>query len=217
MGGCSHIYAGIRQALEATPSLFPQRPTVACQGIEGAYSQIACDRLFKAPAIMYFQTFDHVFKAVESGMCQYGILPIENSTAGSVQAVYDLMLRHNFSIVRSARLKICHNLLAKHGAKLEDVKEVYSHEQAINQCAGYLAGLKGAKVTIVENTAVASRMVAQSERTDVAALSSRYCAEHYGLDIVQENVQDQDNNYTRFICISKSRRYTPGRTAPLSC
>ena len=210
MGGCSHIYAGIRQALEATPSLFPQRPTVACQGIEGAYSQIACDRLFKAPAIMYFQTFDHVFKAVESGMCQYGILPIENSTAGSVQAVYDLMLRHNFSIVRSARLKICHNLLAKHGAKLEDVKEVYSHEQAINQCAGYLAGLKGAKVTIVENTAVASRMVAQSERTDVAALSSRYCAEHYGLDIVQENVQDQDNNYTRFICISKKPEIYPG-------
>ena len=210
IGKGSRVYDGIREALNSTPNLVPQRPTVACQGIEGAYSQIACDRLFKAPTIMFFQTFDHVFKAVESGMCQYGILPIENSTAGSVKAVYDLMLRHNFSIVRSARLKISHNLLAKHGAKLSDIKEVYSHEQAISQCSGYLAGLKGVKVTVVENTAVASRMVAESERTDVAALSSRFCAEQYGLDIIQSNVQDQDNNYTRFICISKKPEIYPG-------
>ena len=209
LGLNSAVYDSIRRALEETPHLFPQRPTVACQGIEGAYSQVACDRLFKAPTIMFFQTFDHVFKAVESGMCQYGILPIENSTAGSVKAVYDLMIRHNFSIVRSARLKVSHNLLAKHGTKLEDVKEVFSHEQAISQCANYLAE-KGVKVTVVENTAVASRMVAQSERTDVAALSSRFCAEQYGLNILQENVQDQDNNYTRFICISKKPEIYPG-------
>ncbi|MEA4934735.1 MAG: prephenate dehydratase [Lawsonibacter sp.] len=210
MGLDSAIYDEIQNALNTTPDLFPQRPVVACQGIEGAYSQIACDRLFKAPTILYFQTFAHVFKAVESGMCQYGILPIENSTAGSVNAVYDLMLRHNFSIVRSARLKINHNLLAKHGAKLEDIKEIFSHEQAISQCAGYLAGLKGVKVTVVENTAVASRMVAESDRSDVAALSSRFCAEHYGLNTLQENVQDQDNNYTRFICISKKLEIYPG-------
>ena len=210
IGHSSQVYEGIRQALEATPSLFPQRPTVACQGVEGAYSQIACDRLFKAPAILFFHTFDHVFKAVESGLCQYGILPIENSTAGSVKAVYDLMLKHNFHIVRSARLKISHNLLAKHGTKLEDIKEVYSHEQAISQSAAYLAGLKGVKVTVVENTAVASKMVAESDRTDVAALSSRFCAEHYGLNILEENVQDHDNNYTRFICISKKPEIYPG-------
>lgn len=210
LGKNSAVYEGIREALATTPNLFPQRPTVACQGIEGAYSQIACDRLFKAPTIMYFQTFDHVFKAVESGMCQYGILPIENSTAGSVKAVYDLMLRHNFSIVRSARLKVSHNLLSKHGVKLEDIREVYSHEQAINQCAGYLAGLKGVKVTVVENTAMAAKLVADSSRNDVAALSSRFCAEHYGLQILQENVQDQDSNYTRFICISKKPEIYPG-------
>ncbi|OUQ78924.1 bifunctional chorismate mutase/prephenate dehydratase [Flavonifractor sp. An100] len=210
IGGESKVYRGIRAALETTPQLFPQRPTVACQGIEGAYSQIACDRLFKAPSILYFQTFDHVFKAVESGMCQYGILPIENSTAGSVKAVYDLMLRHNFYIVRSARLKVSHNLLAKHGVKKENIREVYSHEQAINQCAGYLAAWKGVKVTVVENTAVASQMVAQSERTDVAALSSRFCGELYGLDTLEENVQDHDNNYTRFICISKKPEIYPG-------
>ena len=210
LGLGSQVYENIRQALTSTPELFPQRPVVACQGVEGAYSQIACDRLFKAPTIMFFQTFDHVFKAVESGMCQYGILPIENSTAGSVKAVYDLMISHNFSIVRSARLKVSHNLLAKPGVKLEDVREVFSHEQAISQCSAYLAGLKNVKVTVVENTAMASKLVAESDRRDVAALSSRFCAELYGLNIVQENVQDHDNNYTRFICISKKPEIYPG-------
>lgn len=209
LGQESQVYQGIRTALKETNPLFPQRPTVACQGIEGAYSQLACDRLFKAPTILYFQTFDHVFKAVESGMCQYGILPIENSTAGSVNAVYDLMIQHNFHIVRSARLKVSHNLLAKPGVKLEDIKEVFSHEQALNQSSGFLAKL-GVKVTVVENTAVASKMVADSPRTDVAALSSRLCAEQYGLSIVRANVQDQDSNYTRFICISKNPEIYPG-------
>ena len=210
LGRGSKVYDGIKKAMEETPQLFPQRPTVACQGIEGAYSQIACDRLFKAPSILYFQSFDHVFKAVEIGKCQYGILPIENSTAGSVNAVYDLMIRHNFSIVCSARLKVSHNLLAKPGTKLEDIRDVYSHEQALHQCAGYLAGLKNVAVHVVENTAVAARMVAQSDRSDVAALSSRFCAEQYDLEIVQDNVQDQDNNYTRFICISKKPEIYPG-------
>ena len=209
LGLNSQVYESMRQAMENTPNLFPQRPVVACQGIEGAYSQIACDHLFKAPNIKFFQSFDNVFQAVESGECQYGILPIENSTAGSVNAVYDLMIRHNFSIVRSARLKISHNLLARHGAKRSDIREVYSHEQAISQCAGYLAKL-GVKINVAANTAVAARMVADSNRSDVAALSSRFCAEHYGLDILEENVQDQDSNYTRFICISKKPEIYPG-------
>ena len=183
---------------------------MACQGIEGAYSQIACDSIFKSPTILYFDTFDHVFKAVESGMCQYGILPIENSTAGSVNATYDLMTRHNFSIVRSARLKVSHNLLAKAGTGLADIKEVFSHEQAINQCSAFLSGLKGVKVTVVPNTAVAARMVSQSERRDVAALSSRFCGETYGLELLRANVQNRDNNYTRFICISQKPEIYPG-------
>ena len=209
-GVTSKVYETIRKALDTTPDLFPQRATVACQGVEGAYSQIACDSIFKAPTILYFNTFEHVFKAVESGMCQYGVLPIENSTAGSVNAIYDLMTKHNFSIVRSARLKVSHNLLCKHGVKEEDIKEIFSHQQAISQCAGYLSTLKGVKVTVVENTALAAQMVAQSERRDVAALSSRFCGELYGLNLLEQNVQDQDNNYTRFICISKNPEIYPG-------
>ena len=209
-GVTSQVYETIRKALDTTPDLFPQRAMVACQGVEGAYSQIACDSIFKAPTILYFNTFEHVFKAVESGMCQYGVLPIENSTAGSVNAIYDLMTRHNFSIVRSARLKVSHNLLTKHGVKKEEITEVFSHQQAIRQCAGYLSTLKDVKVTVVENTALAAQMVAQSERRDVAALSSRFCGELYGLNLLEQNVQDQDNNYTRFICISKNPEIYPG-------
>ena len=209
LGRDAEIYQGIRTALENTQKLFPQASKVACQGVEGAYSQIACCRMFKSPEITYCKSFENVFQAVDSGECSYGVLPIENSTAGSVHAVYDLMQKYNFFIVRSARMKITHNLLAKRGAKLEEIKEIISHEQAINQCTGFLAEL-GVKVTVVRNTAVAAKMVAESDRTDLAALSSRFCAELYHLDILKESVQDRDNNYTRFICISKNQEIYPG-------
>ncbi len=206
----SPLYQRITQAIESTPNLFPQAPMVACQGVEGAYAQIACEKIFKTPFIMYFKNFEAVFNAIDQGLCQYGILPLENSTAGSVNKVYDLMINHNFSIVRTFRLKIDHNLLALPGAKLSDIKEIYSHEQAIGQCAGFLNTMPGAKVIPVENTAVAAQMVAHSGRTDVAALSSRACEELYGLNCLASNIQDKGNNRTRFICISKNLEIYPG-------
>ena len=206
----SPLYDEITKAINNTPKLFPQAPMVACQGVEGAYSQIACEKIFKSPFIMYFKNFEGVFNAIDKGLCQYGILPIENSTAGSVKKVYDLMIRHSFSIVRSFRLKIDHNLLALPGAKLENIHEVYSHEQAINQCSEFLQNLTGIKIIPVENTAVAAEMVAKSGRTDVAAISSRSCAELYGLKALATAIQDKGNNYTRFICISKNMEIFPG-------
>ena len=142
----TELYHRIIDAIETTPRLFPQAPMVACQGVEGAYSQIACEKIFKAPMIMYFKNFEAVFNAIEQGLCQYGILPLENSTAGSVKKVYDLMISHSFSIVRTFRLKVDHNLLVNPGTKLEDIKEIYSHEQAISQCAQFLHGLKSVKI-----------------------------------------------------------------------
>ena len=204
------LYRKITDSIENTNKLFPQSPTVACQGVEGAYSQIACEKIFKSPSIMYFKNFDGVFSAIDNGLCQYGILPIENSTAGSVKKVYDLMIHHNFSIIRTFRLKVDHNLLAKPGAKLADIKEIYSHEQAINQCTDFLKSLPGVKVIPVENTAVAASMVAASDRTDIAALSSRYCEDLYGLKCLAASVQDKGNNRTRFICISKNLEIYPG-------
>ena len=209
-GEMSQLYKSISKAIDETPKLFPQAPIVACQGVEGAYSQIACEKIFKSPFIMYFKNFDGVFNAIEQGMCQYGILPIENSTAGSVTKVYDLMIRHNFSIVRTFRLKVDHNLLANPGATLADIKTIYSHEQAINQCTDFLRSLPGVNVVAVENTAMASEMVAKSGQKDVAALSSRSCAELYGLNCLAASVQDKGNNRTRFICISKNLEIYPG-------
>lgn len=204
------LYEQITDSIENTAKLFPQAPMVACQGVEGAYSQIACEKIFKSPFIMYFKNFDAVFQAIEQGLCQYGILPIENSTAGSVKKIYDLMIHHNFSIVRTFRLKIDHNLLALPGAKLENIKQIYSHEQAINQCSDFLKNLNGVQIIPVENTAVAANMVAQSGRTDVAAISSRSCEELYGLKSLADSIQDKGNNRTRFICISKNLEIYPG-------
>lgn len=196
-------------AMEETPELFPQQADVACQGVEGAYSQQACDKLFRTPNIFYCSTFEAVFSAIENGLCRYGVIPLENSTAGSVNAVYDLMQQHNFSIVRSARLKVDHCLLARKGAKLSDIREIRTHEQAVGQCSEFLHKL-GVKVVRCENTAIAAKEVAESGRTDIAALASRSCAALYGLDVLQESVQDQGNNYTRFICISRDLEIYPG-------
>lgn len=159
---------------------------------------------------MYFKTFEAVFNAVDKGMCRYGILPIENSSAGSVNQVYDLMKKFRFSIVRGVKLRINHTLLAKKGVQLEGIKEIYSHEQGLNQCSEFLRANPQIKANVCENTAVAAKLVAQSDRTDIAAISSRECAELYGLQILSDHIQNSDNNYTRFICISRSLEIYPG-------
>jgi len=208
--GESELGAKIQRALETTPKVFPSFASVACQGVEGAYSQIACEKLFDVPNIMYFKTFDAVFTAIEQGFCQYGVLPIENSTAGSVNQVYDLMMKHNFHIVRSVRIKVDHSLVAKKGTRKSDIREVVSHEQALNQCAGYIKSLGNVKITVCDNTAEAAKMVAESDRNDIAALSSHNCEDLYGLHCIEESVQDKGSNFTRFICISKNLEIYPG-------
>lgn len=206
----SNLVERISRSVDETPKLFPKRATVACQGVAGAYSHAAAERLFQLPEIQFYNTFDDVFAAVENGDVEYGVLPIENSSYGSVVSIYNLMQHYNFYIVKSLRLRINHQLLAKPGTKLSDIKEIYSHEQAIGQCDPFLSSLKGVKVTKVANTALAAQMVAESDRDDVAAISSRECADLYGLDILKNHIQVTDNNYTRFICISKKLEIYPG-------
>lgn len=200
----------IKDALERTPKIFPTEGVVACQGVEGAYSQLACLRLFSYPTIEFVPRFEDVLKAVDSGECRYGVLPIENSSFGSVSEVYDLMKRYRFFIARSIRLRIAHNLLAKKGAKLSDIREITSHSQAIGQCSRFLSSLDGVKITECRNTAVAAKTVAESERSDIAAISSRECASLYGLSVLDSSISDSDNNYTRFICVSREMEIYPG-------
>ena len=206
----SHLTAEIENALKNTPQLFPQSAVIACQGTEGANSQIACDKLFSRPQIMYMSSFGGVIRAVQNNLCRYGILPIENNVYGSVTDVYDLMKKHRFHIVRSIKLRIHHVLLANAGVTLSDIREIYSHEQALGQCSEFLSKYPNIKVTVCENTAVAAKYVAESGRRDVAAISSKNCAELYGLDLLSEDIQNSDNNYTRFICISKELEIYPG-------
>lgn len=201
--------ARIEASLLSAETLFPKSAVVACQGVEGANSQFACDRLFDRAKIVYMKTFDSVFTAVDKGLCRYGILPIENSLNGSVISVYDLMKKYRFHIVRSVKIKIDHMLMVKPGVKLEDIKEIYSHEQALAQCSEYLATL-GVTLIPCENTATAAKIVSESDRRDIAAISSKNCAELYNLSIITENIQNSDNNYTRFICISKKLEIYPG-------
>ena len=206
----NELVQSIQEAIDTTPKLFPANISVACQGCEGANSQIACDRLIHGAKIMYFEDFEGVFAAIDTGFCKYGVIPIENSLAGSVNQVYDLMQRHQFHIVRSVRQKIDHNLLVKPGVKFEEIREIYSHPHALSQCSAFLSSLKDVKALPSQNTAVAAQMVATSERRDIAALASRACIKLYGLECLKPAVQDKDNNYTRFICISKDLQIFPG-------
>jgi len=206
-GEISTLFKEISHSIEHTPKLFPQAPTVACQGVEGAYSQIACEKIFKSPFIMHFKNFEAVFTAIEQGMCQYGILPIENSTAGSVTKVYDLMIRHNFSIVRTFRLKVYHNLLANPGASLSDIKTIYSHPQALRQCADYLDAHKEWGRISVLNTAVAAKKIMEEQDKTQAAIASRTAGELYGLKELAEGINNEKCNTTRFIVLAKAPVY----------
>ena len=138
LAGVNGFAKEVADALAATPESFPSSATVACSGAEGSYSQQAVCRLVHVPTIVYFKGFDDVVSAVEKGMCDYGVLPIENSAVGSVTAVYDLMAQHNFKIVKAMKLRIRHVLLAPPGVKFGDVKEISSHPHALAQCSEFL-------------------------------------------------------------------------------
>ena len=200
----------IKNSVQETADDFPKTAVVACQGIPGAFSQIACEEVFDEPNIMYFKNFDAVFSAVEQGLCRYGMLPVENSANGSVTQVYDLMKERDFYIVRSLKLKVHHYLLTKKGTKVSDIKKIYSHEQALGQCSTFLHKLDGVEFIPCENTATAARMVSQSDDIDVAAIASRESAKTYELEVMFANIQNAEENYTRFICISKDMEIYDG-------
>lgn len=192
----------IKDALLKEDKKFPVSATVACQGVLGANSGVAAKRFFPICDVSYFKNFEGVFTAVDKGLCEYGVLPIENSTAGSVLEVYDLMNKYSFYIARSIRVKISHCLAVLPGVEKADVKKIISHNQALNQCMEYIKKSRF-EYEGVENTAVSAKMVAESGDKTLGALCSKECAEIYGLKILEENIEDNLNNYTRFILISK--------------
>ena len=206
--GEAPIVGAIKKAVANSVS-FPSGGIVACPGAEGSYAQQAVSAMFKTPMILFFGNFEKVFEAVEDGLCPYGMLPIENSAAGSVSQVYDLMVRHRFHIVRSVRVKIDHVLLGCHGATLDGVREVSSHPHALAQCGTFLKAHPALVPVPGANTAVAAAQLAKEKRLDRAVIASRACAELYGLDILAEDVADASFNATRFICIARDMSVTP--------
>lgn len=201
---------GIEEAIENSEETFNKRATVACAGILGSNTQQACDKMVPMGQIVYVDHFEAVFEAVEQGLCQYGVLPLENSANGSVKEVYRLLEEHNCYIVRATREWICHDILAKPGTKLSEVKAIYSHPQAFGQCSSYLNKLSGVELRPCANTAVAAKLVADSDEKAIAAIAPAKCSALYHLECLASNIQNSDNNYTRFICISKKLEIYPG-------
>ena len=211
MAGTTPVTERIKASIQPLTAVFPETGMVACQGIEGANSQEACEKLVKRGNIMYVKTFSAVFDAIDSGFCDYGVLPIENNMNGSVRAVYDLIRERNFTIVRSTRLNIRHALMGLPGTKISDIKNVISHEQALGQCSGFLHSLgENVHTTAYTNTAVAARDVMLGKDKSIASISSPVCAKLYGLEILKSDIQDSDNNYTRFILVAKKPAIYPG-------
>ena len=174
---------------------------IGCQGTSGANSEAAAEKVFGKRNFIFYPSFEDVFKAVQAGEVDYGVLPVQNSTAGSVDSTYDLMANYPFYIVNMVTLEIDHCLAAKKGTKIEDITCVYSHRQALSQCEVFLTRTKLRK-SEYSNTATAAEKVLRSEEP-IAAICSTACAEKLGLEVLARNIADCTINRTQFIIISK--------------
>ena len=175
---------------------------IACQGVQGAYSGEAAKALFPDSPIDFHKQFEDVFEAVNQNKARFGIIPVENSTAGSVHESYDLIMKYKFFIVGAYDLRVDHCLCAKPGVKFEDIENVYSHTQALSQCNIFLKNFDFTGITF-SNTAAAAKFVSESEKNNIAAICSESAAKKYGLKIIRKGIQNVTNNTTRFIVISK--------------
>lgn len=175
---------------------------VAFQGEAGAYSEQAVFNYFGQVETQPCESFDAVFDAVVSKECKAALIPIENSLAGSIHQNYDLLLRHNLHIVGEYFLRVQHCLIAMPGVKKEEIKKAISHPQALGQCAGYLRGL-GIKAEQVYDTAGSVKMLKESGAGDVAAIASKRAAELYGMQILEEGIEDNAENHTRFLAVGR--------------
>ena len=175
---------------------------IAFQGEPGAYSEQAVFNYFGDVETQPSESFDVVFAEVASGMCEAGLIPIENSLAGSIHQNYDLLLRHDLYIVGEYLLRVQHCLIALPDVKKSEIKKAISHPQALGQCAGYLRSL-GIKPESVYDTAGSVKMLKESGARDTAAIASRRAAELYGMQVLEEGIEDNAENFTRFLVISR--------------
>ena len=178
----------------------------AFQGERGAFSEIAAKNIFgEKVKVSPSYSFDEVFQKVKDGEANYGVIPIENSLYGSIFETYDLLLKYSLSIIGELNLQINHHLIAAKNFKISQVKKIYSHPQALGQCSNFLNKLKNTKVLPAYDTAGSALLAIQEQNEGVAAITSKEAAEIYKLKILKSNIQNNEENFTRFLIISKKK------------
>ncbi|MEW5979424.1 MAG: prephenate dehydratase [Acidobacteriota bacterium] len=183
------------------------RRAVAFQGEPGAYSELAALSFF-GPNVktLPLTAFEDVFKAVQGGKARFGIIPIENSLAGSIHQNYDLLLHHHLHIVGEFNLRVEHNLIANPGVTIRRVRRVFSHPQALMQCQRTLRSLKGVQLVPTYDTAGSVKKIKEEKIFDAAAVASRRAAEVYGMRVLRQQIQDDPANFTRFLVLARHKQ-----------
>jgi prephenate dehydratase len=178
---------------------------VAFQGVHGAYSEAAAKKVLGFSCTTYpHETFESVFESVEKGRVERGIIPIENSLAGSIHQNYDLLLSRRLHIVGETYLRVEHALLCHPASSLRRLKYIRSHPQALAQCSRFFARHKRLVPAAYFDTAGAAQSLTENKTLDTGAIASTYAAHLYGLVVLKNNVEDQPNNYTRFLVVSRT-------------
>ncbi len=178
---------------------------IAFQGVNGAHSEVAARRVFGARCrTLPCETFEGVFAAVSRGSAKYGIIPIENSLAGSIHQNYDLLLSHTLPIVGETQLRIQHALMAPRGASMREIHFVRSHPQALAQCSDFFRTHPRVRPVPYFDTAGAAQSLSTEQRSDTAAIANAYAARLYGLTVLRRNVENRENNMTRFLLLGRS-------------
>jgi arogenate/prephenate dehydratase len=176
---------------------------IAFQGETGAFGEAAAERVDAAAPRVACSTFESVFDAVERGAATHGVLPIENSIAGTIHQTYDLLLDHDLSIVGEVEVPVVHHLLGVRGSTIGAIRRIYSHPQALAQCERFLRTLSGVEIIAAANTASSAKRVADEQRLDAAAIASARAGEAFGLVALASGVQDFTENVTRFIVVGR--------------
>lgn len=181
---------------------FPKKGKIGLGGAKGSYADQVGNIIFPKGEMKYFKQFDQILDAIDKKECDFGILPLENSSFGSVKEVYNLMLERNFYIVGSYKLDINHYLLGNLDANLSDIKKVYSHPQALGQCGKYIKR-HGFIPKEYYNTTLSAKFIKDKKDKSLGSIGSKFAGEIYDLKILDDNIQNQSNNYTRFIIVAK--------------
>lgn len=181
--------------------------TIAYQGETGAFSELAAKRFFGEKILLSPSlTFEIVFNKVKSGEAEFGIVPVENSLYGSVFETFDLLLKNTFRIVGELNLQINHYLMSNKRYSIKQLKKIYSHPQALGQCSNFLKSLKGAEVIPVYDTAGAAKIISRQNEDFTAAIASKIAAEKYSLKVLKGQIQNNRENFTRFLIIAKNKK-----------